>query len=124
MNPIESQPAASKEQLKHELAKLDYKRRMSNSIVLATLVILLSLGIGMVGYHYFEHLSWIDCYLNASMILSGMGQIDPLKTEGGKIFAGTYAMFSGVIFLLAAGLIFAPLFRHFFRMLHIEDKPK
>ncbi len=64
------------------------------------LFLAVSLGIGMVGYHFTENLPWIDSLLNASMILGGMGPVDMLKTEGGKLFASFYAIYAGVAFLL------------------------
>jgi hypothetical protein len=103
---------------------VDYHKRLRHSLVLGFCIIIFSLTIGMVGYHYFENLGWVDAYLNAAMILSGMGEIDTLKTEEGKIFAGSYALFSGIVFLVIAGLIFAPLFHRFFHKLHIEDQSK
>ncbi len=67
-------------------------------------IIGISLGIGILGYHFTEHMSWLDALLNASMILGGMGPVDPLRTEGGKLFASFYALFAGVIFLVAVGV--------------------
>jgi hypothetical protein len=86
----------------------------------AFLVVLISLGIGMCGYHYFEHLAWLDAFLNAAMILGGMGPVNPIVTKAGKIFAGCYALFSGIIFLAAAGLLFAPLAHRLLHRFHLE----
>jgi hypothetical protein len=85
-------------------------------------IILFSLGIGMAGYSYFEGLSFVDSYLNAAMILSGMGEIDQIKTVGGKFFAGSYALFSGVVFLVVIAIILAPVFHRFFHKFLIQDK--
>ena len=79
-----------------------------------------ALGLGILGYHAFEKLSWIDSLLNASMILGGMGPVDPVKTEGGKLFASFYALFSGIVFLVAAGVVFAPAFHRFLHRFHLE----
>lgn len=87
-------------------------------------IILFSLLIGMVGYRYIENYSWVDAYLNATMILSGMGEIDKLQTTGGKIFAGTYALFSGVVFLVVIAIIFAPLIHRAFQKFHLQDDKK
>ncbi len=83
-----------------------------------------SLMIGILGYRYFEDMTWVDAYLNASMILSGMGPADTLKNTNGKIFAGTYALFSGIIFLIVMAIIFAPVFHRFFHRIHLETKDK
>jgi len=83
-------------------------------------VVVGSLLIGMVGYHIFEHMGWIDSFANASMILSGMGPLGELKTAAGKIFAGCYALFSGVAFLTSVGLVFAPIFHRFLHKFHLE----
>ena len=92
-----------------------FARRMLRYSLATAGIILFSLFIGILGYHYFESLSWIDSLLNASMILGGMGPVDPMKTDAGKFFAGCYALYSGLAFVGLAGLLFAP-FAH--RMLH------
>jgi hypothetical protein len=86
-----------------------FYRRLARQVGLAAGVLLASLLAGMAGYRHFESLSWIDAFANASMILSGMGPLGELKTSGGKIFAGLYALFSGVIFLTAFSLVLAPI---------------
>ena len=78
-----------------------------------------SLGIGILGYHFFEHLSWLDALLNASMILGGMGPVDPLRTDAGKVFASFYALFSGMVFLVAVGVLIAPIFHRFLHSFHV-----
>lgn len=95
--------------------------RFIRSLFLALIFILASLFLGMWGYRYFEKLSWLDAYVNAAMILSGMGPLDAPKTINGKLFEGTYALFSGIIFLISVALILAPIFHHIFHKLHIED---
>lgn len=79
------------------------------------ILVLISLYVGMAGYHYLESMSWIDALLNASMILGGMGEVDPLKTEAGKIFASFYALYSGFFLIICGGLFMAPIFH---RVLH------
>jgi hypothetical protein len=96
----------------------------ARNLVVGLLMTLVSLGIGMAGYHHFEGMPWIDSYVNAAMILSGMGPVGELKTEGGKLFAGTYALFSGVIFLVIIGVIFLPVFHRFFHQFHLDDTKK
>lgn len=75
----------------------------------------------MSGYHHFEKMSLVDSYVNAAMILSGMGPVSALQTTDGKIFAGTYALFSGIIFLFVMALIFAPIVRRFLHKFHMEE---
>ena len=83
-------------------------------------IILFSLGIGMLGYHYYESLSWIDSLLNASMILGGMGQVNPLRTNAGKVFASFYALYSGIILLASVGILATPIFHRFMHRFHLE----
>ena len=83
-------------------------------------VILFSLGIGMLGYHYYESLSWIDSLLNASMILGGMGPVNPLRTNAGKVFASFYALYSGIILLASVGILATPIFHRFMHRFHLE----
>lgn len=96
-------------------------RRLAWSALFALLIIALSLGIGMLGYHYFENQSWVDAFADASMILSGMGPLHPLTTTPGKIFAGSYALFSGLAFITITGLLFGPIIHRFFHRLHLAD---
>lgn len=96
-------------------------RKLSRNLIIGFIIILTSLLLGMLGYHYFEDMNWVDAYVNASMILSGMGPISHLKTNAGKIFAGSYALFSGVAFLVVIAVIFAPVIHRFFHKFHLED---
>ncbi|HBY93016.1 MAG: hypothetical protein M5U01_22720 [Ardenticatenaceae bacterium] len=79
-----------------------------------------SLAIGIWGYHAFEGLPWLDALLNAAMILGGMGPVDPVRTTAGKLFASCYALFSGIIFLVAVGVLVAPLVHRFLHRFHLE----
>lgn len=89
--------------------------------LLALAIILVSLGIGIVGYHFIVGLDWLDSLLNASMLLGGMGPIDTdLTTTGAKLFASFYAMFSGVVFLVAIGILSTPIFHRFMHRFHLE----
>lgn len=97
---------------------------LARSFVIGIIAVALALGIGMMGYHHFEGMPWIDAFLNASMILSGMGPVEALNTTGGKLFAGCYALFSGLTFILIIGIIFAPVIRYFFHKMHIELENK
>ncbi len=98
--------------------------RLIRSILLALLFIILSLYLGMWGYRHYEKMSWLDAYVNAAMILSGMGPLAPPQTDAGKLFEGTYALFSGIVFLISMGIILAPILHHFFHKLHIEASLK
>ena len=78
--------------------------------------------VGMLGYHLFEGMSWIDSFVNAAMILSGMGPLNPLQTTAGKLFAGFYALFSGLAFILIIGIIFAPIVHRFLHRFHLNER--
>jgi hypothetical protein len=95
--------------------------RFLRNIILGWISILIALYIGMWGYHHYEHFSWVDSFVNAAMILSGMGPLTPLLTVGGKIFAGCYALFSGLAFIFIIGLIFAPVVHRFLHKYHLEQ---
>ena len=82
----------------------------------------ISLGIGVFGYHFFEGLSWIDSLLNVSMILGGMGPVNQLQTTAGKLVASFYALFSGVVFIAAMGVLAAPIFHRFLHHFHLADE--
>lgn len=99
-----------------------FYKRVIKSLLLAGVIITISLLIGVLGYRYFENLSWVDSFLNASMILSGMGPATPLASSGGKIFAGIYALFSGIIFLITIAIILAPLYHRFLHKMHVDEE--
>ena len=103
------------------LAKRLFYRRLFNHLLTGILVIILSLGCGVFGYHYLENFSWIDSLLNASMILGGMGPVGELHTFGGKLFASLYALFSGIVFLVTVGIIIAPAVHRFLHKLHLSE---
>lgn len=90
------------------------------ALAASTILILFSLGVGTVGYHYLADLSWIDALYNASMILTGMGPVATLTTDTSKLFASAYALFSGVVFVTAAGIMVSPLFRRVLHHFHID----
>jgi hypothetical protein len=103
------------------LPRQKFFRRLSRHAMLALALIVFALGIGMLGYHVLENMNWIDSFANASMILSGMGPFGELKTSAGKIFAGCYALISGVAFLTSIGVVFAPIFHRFLHKFHLES---
>ena len=94
--------------------------RMARSAGAAGAVVLGSLAIGVLGYHHFEHLSWLDSLLNASMILSSMGPVNPIQTDAGKLFASFYALFSGVAFITVIGVLFAPVAHRLLHRFHLQ----
>lgn len=97
------------------LSHSGFLRRMLGHFIAAVLFILASLGVGMWGYHTFEALTWMDAFLNAAMLLGGMGPVDAPHTHAGKLFAGLYALYAGLAFLILAGVIFTPVLH---RVLH------
>jgi hypothetical protein len=104
----------------HLVSRFQFFLRLLRTGLGAIGLILLSLLIGATGYHVFEHLSWLDAVLNAAMILTGMGPVDRVQTTGGKIFATCYALFSGVIFLTLAAILFAPVIHRLLHSFHLE----
>jgi hypothetical protein len=103
------------------LSRIAFWFRFLRYLAFAGGLLVLSLGIGMIGYHNLESMSWLDAFLNASMILGGMGPVDVLKTEGGKLFAGFYALFSGIVVLAVAGILFSPLIHRLLHKFHFEE---
>jgi hypothetical protein len=97
-----------------------FMRRMGRYLALSVAIIAGSLAIGVLGYHYTEGLSWLDSLLNASMILGGMGPVDAVRTTSGKWFASLYALFSGMVLLVAVGVLIAPVFHRFLHRFHLE----
>lgn len=95
-------------------------RRMLRYGLLSLAFVVASLAIGMIGYHATEGLSWLDAFVNAAMILTGMGPVAEMHTTAGKLFAGCYALFSGVAFLTAVAVLFAPLFHRFLHRFHLD----
>lgn len=97
-----------------------FARRMLRFGLFTMAVILFSLGVGILGYHYLESLSWIDSLLNASMILGGMGPVNPVQTNAGKVFASFYALYSGIVLLASVGVLAAPVFHRLLHRFHLE----
>jgi len=89
---------------------------------LAASLIGVSLALGILGYRFIAGLGWVDSLLNASMILGGMGPVNTLNTDGAKIFASAYALFSGVVFIMATGVLLSPIFHHVLYKFHLERK--
>jgi hypothetical protein len=102
------------------LPKRDFLRRQARYTCFSLVILAVSLGLGSAGYHVFGRLSWTDAFLNASMILTGMGPVDRMDHEAGKLFASFYALYSGIAFLTLAGVLFAPVYHRFLHKLHLD----
>lgn len=98
-----------------------FRRRMVSAGLFAALLVSLSLAVGMAGYHWLEAMPWIDAFVSASMLLSGMGPTGELQTTGGKLFAGLYALYSGFVALISAAVLAAPVLHRFLHRFHIEE---
>lgn len=101
-----------------------FYNRIVRSVITGIFAISIALFIGMVGYHYSESMSWLDSFVNASMILSGMGEIGALNTPTGKFFAGCYALFSGLFFVIMIAVIFSPFIHRFLYKVHSDFHEK
>jgi hypothetical protein len=107
------------------LSRSAFLMRAARHFLLASAVIFCALAIGVVGYHAFDHLSWIDSLLNASMLLGGMGPVSPVVGTPAKLFASFYALFAGLVFVTATGLILGPWLHRLIHHLHIgEEEPR
>lgn len=99
-----------------------FVKRLAINFFIGLFLIFIVVSIGMWGYHYIGKLPWTDSFLNASMILSGMGPVDTLPNNTAKIFAGIYALFSGLVFILVIAVLFAPLLHRFFHHFHVSSE--
>lgn len=110
--------------LEHSKQKIASKRkfisRVKTAIFFNILILVSWLFAGILGYHYLGNLSWIDSFLNASMILGGMGPVDVMATDISKLFSGFYAIFSGVVFLASMAVIAAPIIHRFLHRFHLD----
>ena len=107
-------------------AKTNYQQRFYHhflrALALSGGVISGSLCLGVLGYHFIAGFGWVDALLNASMILSGMGPVEPLHSNAAKLFASGYAIFSGVVFISATGILLSPVFHRVLHRFHLEQK--
>jgi hypothetical protein len=106
------------------LSRKAFIRRQIRYTEFALLILLFSVGVGTAGYHYLGGLPRLDAFLNASMILAGMGPVDHLDTNAGKLFAAFYALFSGISFITFTGVLFAPVYHRFLHKLHLDIEKK
>ncbi len=98
-----------------------FLKRLASHAGVAGGIVIGSLLIGILGYHFLEGLAWIDALVNASMILGGMGPVNTLQTNAGKLFASFYALYSGMVFIVAAGIVFAPVFHRILHRFHLDE---
>jgi hypothetical protein len=104
------------------LPRADFIRRVVNHVAAACGLLAVSLLIGMLGYVFVERLSWVDAFLNAAMLLGGMGPVDAPQTAAGKLFAGIYALYAGLVFIVTAALVVTPLLHRLIHRFHWDGK--
>jgi hypothetical protein len=104
------------------LSRRHFVRRLARHFVLAGAIIAASVLIGMAGYEHYERLSWRDAFLNSAMLLGGMGPVEAPQTAGGKLFAGFFALYAGLVFLVVAGLMGVPVLHRLLHKLHWDLK--
>ena len=103
------------------LSRGQFVRRVLRHVAAAFALLVFSIALGMAGYEHFEQLPWRDAFLNTAMLLGGMGPVDPPKTDGGKLFAGLFALYAGLVFLFAAGVVLAPILHRVLHKFHWEQ---
>ena len=106
--------------MRHYIHRHRFKKRLLHGFIFSGSLIVVSLGMGVVGYHYLCLQSWIDALLNASMILTGMGPVNDIPTAAGKLFASFYALYSGVAFLTSFAVLFTPFFHRLLHRLNLD----
>jgi len=99
-----------------------FARRIGLSLLITLGIVFSALFAGVLGYHTIAKLPWIDSILNASMILTGMGPVDPMRDTASKLFASAYAIFSGVVFLSAMGVVLSPIIHRIVHAFHVNEK--
>lgn len=103
------------------LPRAGFARRLLLHLGAAAALLLVSLAAGMVGYVQLEHLSWMDAFLNSAMLLGGMGPVDPPHSDAGKLFAGLYALYAGLVFIVTAALVFTPVVHRVIHHFHWSE---
>jgi uncharacterized membrane protein len=106
----------------HVLHRAAFMKRLARHGVWALLLVVGSMAIGTAGFHLASHEPWIDAFLNSAMLLGGMGPVGDLGADPGKIFASLYALYAGLVFLIVAGLLFAPVFHRILHRFHMEGR--
>ena len=103
------------------ISRTRFLRRIAKNLRMAGSIVCLSLFLGMCGYRYFEGYQWIDAFLSASMILSGMGPVGPVESFSGKLFAGLFALYSGLMLIIVTGLLVSPVIHRMMHTFHLQD---
>lgn len=106
---------------KNILPPKEFAKRVLKYSVFSISLLVVSIGIGITGYHFIGELNWIDSFYNASMILTGMGPVNAMEKDSAKLFASLYAILSGVIFLSTVAIFFSPFAHRIMHLLHIEE---
>lgn len=110
------------ERLSEPLASREvFAGRIFRSMAFGTLIVSVTLFSGMLGYHVLENMGWLDAFVNATMIMSGMGVLAAPVSDGGKLFAGFYALFCGLVLIVATAIAFTPVIHRFLHQMHVED---
>ena len=104
------------------LSPQQFRLRLLRHVALAALLLAVSLGLGMLGYEHYEHLPWRDAFVNACMLLGGMGPVNNPVTSAGKLFAGWYALYAGLVFIVAASIILAPVLHRMLHLFHFDGR--
>lgn len=104
------------------VSRSKFRSRIMYAVYVDIILLSVSLLIGVLGYHFFNNLSYVDAFMNASMILGGMGPVDVLISDSAKIFAGVYALYSGIAFLTSFAILLAPVYHRFLHKFHLEEK--
>ena len=104
------------------VSRKKFRSRIMFAVYIDVILLSVSLAIGVFGYHFFNNLSYVDSFVNASMILGGMGPVDPLINDAAKIFAGVYALYSGIAFLTSFAILITPVYHRFLHKFHLEEK--
>ena len=104
------------------LPRSRFLQRLAFHLAVALVLLAVSLAIGMIGYVALEKLSWMDAFLNAAMLLGGMGPVNPPQTSSGKLFAGLYALYAGLVFIATAALLFTPVLHRLMHHFHWNEK--
>jgi hypothetical protein len=128
MSPVSKKPAVVpflyERSSEPPLPRRQFYQRLARHFALALTLLAVSLFIGMLGYEYFEHLEWHDAFENACMLLGGMGPVNNPTSNAGKLFAGWYALYAGLVFIVTASVILAPLLHRMLHLFHADEHDK
>lgn len=105
------------------ISRAGFVRRLVTQMLWAFALLVASVALGMAGYVMLEHLSWVDAFLNSAMLLGGMGPVNPPQTTGGKVFAGVFALYAGLVFIVTAALLFTPILHRIIHRFHWDGRP-